>query len=152
MISKNEALAFYKKVSALTKSPGKKGSSAIRSLMEQNRQIARDLNKRLLLVLVDEVYLGGKSMRRVAEEQGVSVNAVSLWFKEAAPAKYVSVSNRDGEFVLEEVDRLRVKDVIGQGRRVAPAVMRLYDDESGIVFTGNPADLWHQLASQSAGE
>ncbi len=135
---------------------GPEGAQAIADLIEQAQKMPRHwLNVARARMLSDAKFIDGQSMRSLAAKLNKSPNAISLWIKDYGPKQYVSV-HQDGTNAVDgptyEIKLIPPKDVrelIAAGRRVAPAVLGLYDNEDGLVYEGSAQDLWHQLASQA---
>lgn len=134
---------------------GPEGAQAIAELIEQAQKMhSRWLNVARARMLSDAKFISGQSMRSLATKLDKSPNAISLWIKEYGPKQYVTV-HQDGTdidgptYEIKLVPPKDVRELIAAGRRVAPAVLGLYDNEDGMLYKGTPQDLWHTLASQA---
>lgn len=110
--------------------------------------------------VADMHYLEGSSLRSIAEELGLSFQAVSLWLRDHGPTHYITVSlepdgpgSRDERAVLRliPVDGERTKAAVRQqrdaGRKVVPAVLNLVDPQTpdGIAAGIDAEALWNEL-------
>lgn len=129
---------------------GPEGAEQIAKLIEEAQKAHSEwLNIARARMLSDEKFMADTSMRQLAAKLGKSPNAISLWIKQYGPKKYVSVREDDGQFFIDLLPPKDVRELVAAGRRVAPAVLGLYDNTDGLLYQGSAQDLWHQLASQS---
>ena len=134
---------------------GPEGAQAIAALIEEAQQLhSRWLNIARARMLSDAKFINGESIRKLAAKLDKSPNAISLWIKDYGPKQYVTVhqDTTDPDSPKYEIKLVPPKDIrelLGAGRRVAPAVLGLYDNEDGLLYEGSAQDLWHQLASQA---
>lgn len=97
-------------------------------------------------ILADQHYLDGVTMRTIAPEQNVSVNAVSLWLRDYGPKAYWTLRQEDDKIVAERVPPREVRRLVQAGRRAIPATWGLGDVDT----LEEPLDgYWHMLASQA---
>ncbi len=142
-------------VENVTELTGTEGAEAIAELIEQAQRLhSRWLNEARARMLSDAKFIDGQSMRSLAAKLGRSPNAISLWIKDHGPKQYVSVhqdgTNADSPtYEIKLVPPKDVRELIGAGRRVAPAVLGLYDNQAGLLYKGTAQELWHRLASQA---
>lgn len=149
MITQDDVRQAHADVENAVKLTGAEGAQKIANLIENALAVQNAwLNIVRARMLADAKYIGGTSMRTLAGQLDKSPNAISLWVKEYGPEKYVTVRQDGDEFIIETVERTAVPQLLGAGRRVAPSVLGLYDNDTGLVYEGTAQDLWHQLASQ----
>lgn len=107
--------------------------------------------------VADLHYLEGKSLRSIADELGLSFQAVSFWLRDHGPTHYLTVlmePEGDMEYpvlrlitVDGEQTKVKVRQYRAAGRKIVPAVMNLYDAEApGGIAEGIDAEaLWNEL-------
>lgn len=109
--------------------------------------------------VADLHYLEGKSLRSIADELGLSFQAVSFWLRDHGPTHYLTVlmeRQGDTEYAVlrlitvdGENTKTKVKKYRAAGRKIVPAVLNLVDPDApgGVVVGGVDADaLWEQLS------
>lgn len=159
MITLEEVKDVHRAVEAADQLTGTQGIIAAGKLRDRvHRVSAAWVEITRARLTADEHYLGGKSMRTIAGDCDMSVNAIHLWLKNYGPTKYVTVREETGHegrtrFVVEAVEPgaagTTLRYLRDAGRRVAPARMGLYDNDTGIVGGVQAEQLWHELAAQS---
>jgi hypothetical protein len=109
--------------------------------------------------VADLHYLEGKSLRSIADELGLSFQAVSFWLRDHGPTHYLTISleaeaGGDVEYpvlrlitVDGENTKVKVRQYRAAGRKIVPAVMNLVDqDAPGGIAAGIDAEaLWNEL-------
>jgi len=110
--------------------------------------------------VADLHYLEGKSLRSIADELGLSFQAVSFWLRDHGPTHYLTVAlepqDPDGPddypvlrliTVDGENTKTKVRQYRAAGRKIVPAVMNLYDPDTpdGIAVGVDAEALWNEL-------
>lgn len=150
MITREQLRKVHAEIEDVGKLRGPEGAQVMEGLIEQVAEIHRLwMHIARARMLSDAKFIDGKSMRSLATALNRSPNAISLRIKDYGPKQYVSVRQEGEQFEIALVPPKEVRELIGAGRRIAPATLGLYDNEEGLMYEGSAQDLWHQLASQA---